>query len=157
MFQTAIPVIQVIASSAAEEFYCKGLGFTLLTSWRPDEAKADPRYMTLARDGARLHVHSFQSGTAGAAAVYVFVDNVDALYAALRANGIEIWARQSTRRGAREIVVRDPDRNVLTFAGGRRHNQHFRTGGLWRIATRTGRPRSDRVRPVRCRSGSETT
>jgi len=32
MFQSAIPVIQVSASGAAEEFYCRGLGFTLLTS-----------------------------------------------------------------------------------------------------------------------------
>ena len=45
MFQTAIPVIQVSASSAAEEFYCRSLGFTLLTSWRPDETRDDPRYM----------------------------------------------------------------------------------------------------------------
>ena len=37
MFQTAIPVIQVSGSVAAEEFYCNALGFTLLSSWRPDE------------------------------------------------------------------------------------------------------------------------
>ena len=54
MFQTAIPVIQVSSSTAAQEFYGNGLGFTVLASWRPDETKDDPRYMTLARDGARL-------------------------------------------------------------------------------------------------------
>lgn len=43
MFQTAIPVIQVSGSIAAEEFYCRGLGFTLLSSWRLDETKDDPR------------------------------------------------------------------------------------------------------------------
>jgi hypothetical protein len=87
MFQTAIPVIQVSGSIAAEEFYCKRLGFTLLSSWRPDETRDDPRDTTLARDGARLHVHSFQSGTAGPA--------------------------------TREIAVRDPDRNVVTFGQSR--------------------------------------
>jgi len=116
MFQTAIPVIQVSASGAAEEFYCRGLGFTLMTSWRPDETKDDPRYMTLARDGARLHVHSFQNGTTGAAAVYVFLDNVDAFYAELRANGAQVSGPPIDQTwGTREIVVRDPDRNVLTF------------------------------------------
>src|SRR5438067_12709173 len=93
MFQTAIPVIQVSESIAAEKFYCKGLGFTLLSSWRPDETKDDPRYMTLARDGAQLHVHSFQSGTAGAAAVYVFVDDIDSLYAELMSKGVSVSGR----------------------------------------------------------------
>ena len=72
--------------------------------------------MTLARDGARLHVHSFQNGTTGAAAVYVFLDNVDAFYAELRANGTHVSGPPIDQTwGTREIVVRDPDRNVLTF------------------------------------------
>src|SRR5436305_173612 len=71
MFQTAIPVIQVSGSAAAEEFYCRRLGFSLLASWRADQSKDDPRYMTLARDGARLHVHSFHSGTAVAGAAFL--------------------------------------------------------------------------------------
>jgi uncharacterized glyoxalase superfamily protein PhnB len=115
MFQTAIPVIRVSGSIAAEEFYCKGLGFTLLSSWRPDETKDDPRYMTLARDGARLHVHSFQGGTLGAT-VYVFVDDVDSLYAELMSNGVSVSGPPIDQTwGTREIAVRDADRNVLTF------------------------------------------
>ena len=117
MFQTAIPVIQVSGSIAAQEFYCNGLGFTLLSSWRPDETKDDPRYMTLARDDARLHVHSFQSGgTLGGGAVYIFVDNVDALYAELLSSGISVSGPPIDQTwGTREIVVRDADRNVVTF------------------------------------------
>ena len=116
MFQTAIPVIQVSGSIAAQDFYCNGLGFTLLSSWRPDETKDDPRYMTLARDGARLHVHSYQSGTVGAGAVYVFVDNVDALYEELLSSGVSVSGPPIEQTwGTREIVVRDADRNVVTF------------------------------------------
>ena len=116
MFETAIPVIQVSGSIAAREFYCNGLGFTLLSSWRPDETKDDPRYMTLARDAARLHVHSFQSGTVGAGAVYVFVDNVDALYEELLSSGVSVSGPPIEQTwGTREIVVRDADRNVVTF------------------------------------------
>ena len=116
MFQTAIPVIQVSGSIAAQDFYCNGLGFTLLSSWRPDETKDDPRYMTLARDGARLHVHSFPSGTVGAGAVYVFVDNVDTLYAELLSSGVPVSGPPVDQTwGTREIVVRDADGNVVTF------------------------------------------
>lgn len=117
MFQTAIPVIRVSASIAAEEFYCKRLGFTLLSSWRPDETKEDPRYMTLAREGARLHVHSFPSGgTLGAAAVYVFVDDVDALYAELISKGVSVGNPPIDQTwGTREIGIRDADRNIVTF------------------------------------------
>ena len=116
MFQTAIPIIQVSGALAAREFYCNALGFTLLASWRPDETKDDPTYMTLARDEARLHVHSFRSGTTGAGAVYVFVDDVDALYAELVAKGVSISGAPIDQTwGTREIAVRDADRNVVTF------------------------------------------
>lgn len=116
MFQSAIPVIQVSGSIAAQEFYCNGLGFTLLSSWRPDETQDDPRYMTLARDGAQLHVHSFQSGIVGAGAVYVLVDNVDALYAELLSSGVSVSGPPIDQTwGTREIAVRDADRNVVTF------------------------------------------
>ena len=120
MFQTAIPVIQVSGAIAAEEFYCKGLGFKLLSAWRPDQTKDDPCYMTLVRDEARLHIHSFRSGTTGAGAVYVFVDDADALYAELMANAVPVSGPPIDQTwGTREIAVRDADRNVVTF--GQRH------------------------------------
>jgi uncharacterized glyoxalase superfamily protein PhnB len=116
MFQTAIPVIRVSNANTAETFYCKALGFTLLSSWRPDRTKDDPRYMTLARDEARVHVHSFQGGTVGDAALYVFVDDVDSLYAELMSKGVVVSGPPIDQEwGTREIAVRDADRNVLTF------------------------------------------
>lgn len=62
MLKAAIPVIHVSDSAKAEEFYCRGLGFNLLTSWRPNETNRDPCYMTVARDGAQLHLTSFKDG-----------------------------------------------------------------------------------------------
>lgn len=116
MFKTAIPVIRVSGSIAAESFYCKGLGFTVLAAWRPDKTKDDPCYMTLARDGARLHVHSFQSGANGECAVYVFVDDIDSLYAELISKGVVISGPPIDQTwGTREIGVRDTDRNIVTF------------------------------------------
>src|SRR5262249_36995615 len=85
MLKTAIPVIHVSDTAVAEDFYCKGLGFKLVSSWRPDETRHDPCYMVLVRDDAHLHVTSFKDGVVGTwtSTVYVFVDDVDALRAEL--------------------------------------------------------------------------
>lgn len=118
MLKAAIPVIHVSDSAKAEEFYCRGLGFNLLTSWRPNETHRDPCYMTVARDGAQLHLTSFKDGVVGTwtSTVYVFVDDVDALYAELRAKRISTMQPPVDQSwGTREIGVRDSDRNVITF------------------------------------------
>src|SRR5436190_15917841 len=116
MFQSAIPIIRVSNSVAAEAFYCKHLGFTVLSSWRATETMDEPRYLTLGRDGALLHVHSFPSGTVGASAVYVLVDDVDVLYTDLLASGVTLSGPPIQQGwGTREIVVRDADQNVITF------------------------------------------
>ena len=117
MLKSAIPVIHVADSRRAEEFYCQRLGFRLLASWRPDPARADPCYMTVARDGARLHLTSFKDGVVGTwtSNVYVFVEDVDALYAELGAKGLSPRAPIDQDWGTREFGVRDADRNVITF------------------------------------------
>ena len=118
MLKTAIPVIHVSDTAVAEDFYCKGLGFKLVSSWRPDETKHDPCYMVLVRDDAHLHVTSFKDGVVGTwtSTVYVFVDDVDALRAELVATGIAMPGPPLDQTwGTREIGVRDADRNVITF------------------------------------------
>lgn len=117
MLKIAIPVIHVSDSRRAEEFYCKGLGFSLVASWRPNETNHDPCYMTLSRDGAQLHVTSFKDGVVGTwtSNVYVFVEDVDALYAELAAKGIATRPPVDQSWGTREVGVRDADRNVVTF------------------------------------------
>ena len=117
MLKTAIPVIHVADSRRAEAFYCGGLGFRLVASWRPDPARGDPCYMTVERDGARLHLTSFKDGVVGTwtSTVYVFVDDVDNLYAELSAKGMSLRAPIDQDWGTREFGVRDADRNVVTF------------------------------------------
>jgi len=58
MFRSAIPVLHVGNSAAAEEFYYKLLGFRQNFAYRPFGGP-DPCYMGLTRDGAVLHVSSF--------------------------------------------------------------------------------------------------
>jgi catechol 2,3-dioxygenase-like lactoylglutathione lyase family enzyme len=116
MFQTAVPVLRVANADAATAFYRDRLGFAVLSSWRPNPRAVDPCYMTMVRDGVRLHIHSFGSQPIGAGAAYLIVDNVDALHAELVSQGVPIPHEPIDQTwGVREIVVRDPDGNVLTI------------------------------------------
>ena len=116
MLKAAIPIVHVSDSVAAEDFYCKGLGFTVLASWRPDEANEDPCYMTMVRDEAWLHVTSFKDGAVGSSAVYALVADIDALYAEFVAKGIPVPHPPIDQTwGTREISVRDADGNKILF------------------------------------------
>ncbi len=116
MLQAAIPIVHVRDSVIAEDFYCKRLGFTVLSSWRPSETKENPCYMTVARDEAQLHVTSFEDGQIGTSNIYVFVDSVDALHAELVAKAVPIPHPPIDQTwGTREISVRDPDGNRIVF------------------------------------------
>jgi len=59
LFKLAIPLLHVSNSTAAEDFYCNQLGFQREFAHHVDDAKPDPCYMGLMRDGVRLHVSSF--------------------------------------------------------------------------------------------------
>ena len=121
MFKLAIPVIHVSSSAAAEEFYCNRLGFRRQFANRFDEAKPDPCYMGLTRDGVSLHVSSFSGDGISGGVVFLLVEDVDALHAELVAKGVPIDLEPTDQSwGNREMYVKDPDRNSIRFvrAGG---------------------------------------
>jgi hypothetical protein len=62
MFHAAIPVIKVRSSVAALEFYGRGLGFALVSSWRPDETN-DRELCPLAHATAVAHLVSSVTAT----------------------------------------------------------------------------------------------
>jgi len=118
MLRSAIPVIHVADAAAAEAFYCQKLGFTVVSSWRADPQRANPAYLTIERDGVRLHVTSFKDGTVGiwTSNVYVFVDDVNRLFDELTSRGVVAVSRPVDQSwGTREFGVRDADRNVISF------------------------------------------
>src|SRR5687768_18536396 len=80
MFQTAIPVFHVKSSRAAENFYCRHLGFQKEFEYRIDEAKADPCYMGLRREKAWIHLSSFSGDGVAGGVVFLLVDDVDVLF-----------------------------------------------------------------------------
>ena len=117
MIKSAIPIIAVSDSSRAEEYYCQVLGFQKLFTYRPDQTKAEPCYMGVARDGFILHLHSFKRERAGLTDVFLYVTDVDELFAELSARGAICQLPPTDQTwGNREIGIRDPDGNVLVFA-----------------------------------------
>jgi uncharacterized glyoxalase superfamily protein PhnB len=114
VFKQAIPVLHVTNSLAAEEFYCRRLGFHTDFANRGDAA--DPCYMGVSRDDAQIHLSSFPGDGRTGGVVFVTVDDVDALYADLRRAGVPIALEPTDQTwGNREMYVRDPDGNCMRF------------------------------------------
>ncbi len=117
MIQCAIPVIAVSNSRRAEDYYCKVLGFATLFTYRPNPSKAEPCYMGVARDGVRLHLHSFKPERSGLTDAFIYVADVDQLFAEFSSRGATCQLPPTDQTwGTREIAIRDPDGNVLVFA-----------------------------------------
>jgi uncharacterized glyoxalase superfamily protein PhnB len=115
MLRTAIPVLHVSSSAAAEVFYCQKLGFTREFAYRPTAA-ADPCYMGVVRDEARVHLSSFPGDGVAGSLVYLVVDDVDALHREFAEKGVPIeMAPTNQSWGNREMYVRDEDRNKIAF------------------------------------------
>jgi uncharacterized glyoxalase superfamily protein PhnB len=112
----AIPVLHVTGSVAAQEFYCDRLGFRQQFAYRPDEARPDPCYMGVIRDGVQLHLSSFAGDGVAGAVVYVAVGDVDALHAEFARKGVPVDTGPIDQTwGTREMYVKDSDRNSIRF------------------------------------------
>ena len=116
MFKTAIPVLHVTSSTAAERFYCEQLGFRKEFDYRVDEAKSDPCYMGLRRDNAWIHLSSFSGDGVAGGVVYLLVDDVDALHTELVSRKVMIDLRPTIQTwGNREMYIKDADGNSIRF------------------------------------------
>jgi catechol 2,3-dioxygenase-like lactoylglutathione lyase family enzyme len=116
MFKVAIPVLHVSRAASAEEFYCKRLGFRQTFAYRFNEGQADPCYMGLIRDNARLHVSSFSGDGVAGGVVFLVVEDVDALHVELKTKGVAIELEPTDQSwGNREMYVEDPDGNSIRF------------------------------------------
>jgi catechol 2,3-dioxygenase-like lactoylglutathione lyase family enzyme len=113
--KTAIPVLHVTGSAAAEAFYCDKLGFRCEFAYRPTQA-SDPCYMGVVRDDARLHLSSFADDGVSGSLVYLVAEDIDALHGELTGNGVPVEMPPTDQSwGNREMHVRDADRNKIAF------------------------------------------
>ena len=116
MIKLAVPLLHVSNAAAAQDYYCNHLGFHLEYAHGPNGAKSDPCYMGLSRDGVWIVLSSFSGDGVAGGVVNLLVDNVDALYAELAANGVRIDLPPTGQTwGTREMYVKDADRNSLRF------------------------------------------
>ncbi len=119
MFKRAIPVLHVSSSSAAEDFYCRGLGFRREFAY-PNAPPSNPCYMGLNRDGVVLHVSSFPGDGKSGGVVNVLIDDLDALHAELLERAVRIdLAPTDQDWGEREMYVKDSDGNTVRFVHAR--------------------------------------
>jgi uncharacterized glyoxalase superfamily protein PhnB len=116
VLKLAIPLLHVSNSIAAEDFFCNRLGFRREFAHRLDDAKPDPCYMGLTRDGVWLHVSSFSGDGISGGVANLIVDDVDALHAELVAKGVRIDTGPVDQTwGTREMYVKDADGNCIRF------------------------------------------
>jgi len=116
MFKLAIPLLHVTNSAAAENFYCRQLGFKREFAHRADDAKPDHCYSGLTRDEVWLHLSSFSGDGVSGGVANILVDNVDAVHSEFVANGVHIDTGPVDQTwGTREMYVKDSDHNCLRF------------------------------------------
>src|SRR5438552_3769542 len=90
MIISAVPVIAVSDSVRSEDYYCGVLGFQKVSAYRPDPSKRNPCYLCLEWDGVQIHLQSFKPERAGMTDTFLWVADVDLLYAEVAARGAMI-------------------------------------------------------------------
>jgi uncharacterized glyoxalase superfamily protein PhnB len=114
LIKVAIPLLHVSNSAAAQEFYCKRLGFRLEFEHRGENA--DPCYMGVSRDGVWLNLSSFSGDGIAGGVVNLFVEDVDGMHSELVGKGVQIdMGPLDQTWGSREMYVKDGDGNCVRF------------------------------------------
>ena len=109
-FIALAPRFGVADVTASLKFYVDALGFTLL-----DTFGDPPVYGMVKRGPIEIHldqgpvVENFSSGA------YIWVRNLDALVEELTSRGTPFLGPFDRVYKMREVIVRDPDRNEITF------------------------------------------
>jgi catechol 2,3-dioxygenase-like lactoylglutathione lyase family enzyme len=104
MTDRTVPILHVSDARASAAWYAR-FGFD--TEWEHTFEPGLPRYVSLCRGGARLHLSEHRLDGGPATHVYLYVDDVDAVAAAA---GL---VPEDQPWGMREARATDPDGNLL--------------------------------------------
>jgi catechol 2,3-dioxygenase-like lactoylglutathione lyase family enzyme len=117
----AEPQLYVQDIAASSEFYSRYLGFSVAFTYGEP-----PFYSQVIRDGARLNLRQVDDPVMDPArrdreqllAASFALDDADSLFLEYQKAGVDFFeAIRTAPWGARTFVVRDPDGNLLLFAG----------------------------------------
>jgi catechol 2,3-dioxygenase-like lactoylglutathione lyase family enzyme len=120
---TAQPQLFCADLQATCDFFTQKLGFAITAAY------GDPRFWAqVVRDCAQVNLRhtdgpvfhpDFRSQTEDALSATITVDNADALFAEFQSTGTPFHQTIRTEPwGASTFIVRDPDGNLILFAGG---------------------------------------
>ncbi len=113
LFFHAAPIFAVPDVRAAAEFYRDNLGFTIEFLWE------DPPSYGVLRRGEGVSIHLVSQPSPRPSFLYVFVHDVDLIYAEWAAKEVEIIHPIGDRDyGMRDFDVQDPWGNRLTIGQG---------------------------------------
>jgi catechol 2,3-dioxygenase-like lactoylglutathione lyase family enzyme len=122
MLIAAEPQLFVADIPAACDFYTRALGFSVVFSYGDP-----PFYAQVVRDGARLNFRHVDAPVIDPSrrdedsllAATITVDDAEQLYEELATAGVSFAEDLRTEEwGARTFIIRDPDGNLILFAGG---------------------------------------
>jgi uncharacterized glyoxalase superfamily protein PhnB len=112
-----VPILRIFDEAKARQFYLDFLGFSV--DWEHRFEPGLPLYLQVARAGCVLHLSEHHGDCCPGAALRIAVADIDALHAELSAQAYG-YARpgiDATPWGTRELSVKDPFGNRLTFTG----------------------------------------
>jgi len=115
MFGKTIPILRIFDEAKAREFYVDFLDFVV--DWEHRFEPNTPLYMQVSKDECVLHLSEhYGDGTPGTA-IRIQAADIDAFHASLDKR--YKYARPGINEqpwGTREVSVKDPFGNILTFS-----------------------------------------
>jgi uncharacterized glyoxalase superfamily protein PhnB len=110
------PILRIFDEARAKEFYLSFLGFTV--DWEHRFADDLPLYMQVSKDGCVLHLSEHHGDGSPGAALRIETSDLEAFHSELLSKKYK-YARPGIETmpwGTREMSVKDPFGNRLTFA-----------------------------------------
>ncbi|MEA2570680.1 MAG: hypothetical protein QOI24_2681 [Acidobacteriota bacterium] len=104
------PRFEVADVTASLKFYVDALGFTLL-----DTFDDPPVYAMVKRGPIEIHLQKAPVVEGFSSGAYIWVRNIGALVEELTSRGTPFLGPFDRIYKMREVIVRDPDRNEITF------------------------------------------
>lgn len=112
---TVTPILRIFDEAKTREFYLGFLGF--MVDWEHRFEPGLPLYLQVSRGACVLHLSEHHGDCCPGAALRIDVDDIDSLHAELAGKqyGYARPGIDDTPWGARELSVKDPFGNRLTF------------------------------------------